>query len=408
MHLSADTPFVVFGDDWGRYPSTFQHTFRHIAARYPVVWVNGIGHRVPRLNFTDVRRAWEKLRNVARAGAQPPPPVHRTLGGGVPAAIIEPRVLPWHHVSWVHAINTRSLVRAITARLSALGLRRRPVLVTGSPPSVGVVGRLGEVASVYYVLDDFLNFPTYTASMLAPLERRLLERVDLVVATAASLTRSKFPRSGRAYHLPQGVNYAHFAEPRSEPADLAAIPRPRIGFAGSLSTQCDVALLARLASTFADASLVLVGPVSLDDASLATLRRPNVHLLGVRPYADLPAYVQHFDVGIIPYLLSAWTVAVDPLKLLEYLAAGLPVVTTAIPEAAKYAGTVAVAGDGDAFVAAVRQALVADREASRARGQTLARGHTWETRADTLVALIEEVITDRDGAATAGSGSKPS
>ncbi len=408
MGLTADTPFVVFGDDWGRYPSTFQHTFRHIAARYPVVWVNGIGHRVPRLNLTDVRRAWEKLRNVARAGAQPPPSAHRTLGGGVPAAIIEPRVLPWHHVNLVHTINTRSLIRAITRRLASLGLARRPVLVTGSPPSVGVVGHLGEVASVYYVLDDFLNFPTYTASMLAPLERQLLERVDLVVATAASLTRSKFPRSGRAFHLPQGVNYAHFAEPRPEPADLAAIPRPRIGFAGSLSTQCDVTLLARLADTFAEASLVLVGPVSLGSESLERLRRRNVHLLGVRPYDDLPAYVQHFDVGIIPYQLSAWTVAVDPLKLLEYLAAGLPVVTTAIPEAAKYAGTVAVADDADAFVAAVRQALASDREASRAKGQALARGHTWERRADTLVALIEEVIANRDKAASAGSESRPS
>lgn len=395
LSLPEDTPFVVFGDDWGRYPSTMQHTFRHIATRYPVVWVNGIGHRVPGLNATDLRRLWEKLTRVARAGARPPPSIQRTLGGGIPAAIIEPRVLPWHHIGPVHAFNTRSLTRAITRRLGTLAVRRRPVLVTGSPPSVGVVGRLGEVASVYYVLDDFLNFPTYTASMLAPLERRLLERVDLVVATAASLTRSKFPRSGRAYHLPQGVNYAHFAEPRSEPADLAGIPRPRIGFAGSVSTQCDIALLARLAKTFADASLVLVGPVSLDSGSLEQLHRPNIHLLGVRSYDDLPAYVQHFDVGIIPYLLSAWTVAVDPLKLLEYLAAGLPVVTTSIPEAYKYADTVAVAADADAFVAAVREAIGTNREASRSRGQALAREHTWERRADTLLELIAGVVADR-------------
>ena len=400
MSLPEDTPFVVFGDDWGRYPSTFQHTFRHIATRYPVVWVNGIGHRVPGLNRRDLRRAWEKLSMVARAGALSPPCPHRTLGGSVPAAIIEPRVLPWHHVGPVHALNTWSLIRSITRRLASLGLGRRPVLVTGSPPSVGVVGRLGEVASVYFVLDDFLNFPSYTATMLAPLEQRLLDRVDLVVATAASLTRSKFPRSGRAYHLPQGVNYAHFAEPRAEPADLAAIPRPRIGFAGSLATQCDLALLSRLASTFTDASLVLVGPVSLDTVSIERLRRPNVHLLEVRSYDDLPAYVQHFDVGIIPYLLSAWTVAVDPLKLLEYLAAGLPVVTTAIPEAAKYAGTVAVAADADAFVAAVREALGTSREASRLKGQALAREHTWERRADTLLELIQRVVEDRNVAET--------
>jgi len=246
------------------------------------------------------------------------------------------------------------------------------------------------------VLDDFLNFPTYTAKMLAPLERRLLERVDLVVATAESLTRSKLPRSGRAYHLPQGVNYEHFAEPRPEPADLAGIPKPRIGFAGSVSTQCDTALLSRLARSFPDASLVLVGPVAPELENNEALREPNVHVLGVRSYDDLPAYVQHFDVGIIPYVLSAWTVAVDPLKLLEYLAAGLPVVTTAIPEAAKYADHVAVASDAEAFVAAVRRALASDRDASRARGQALARSHTWERRADTFLRVIEDVMRERE------------
>jgi glycosyltransferase involved in cell wall biosynthesis len=395
MSLPNDTPFVVFGDDWGRYPSTIQHTFRHIATRYPVVWVNGIGHRVPGFNAVDLRRAWEKARRVAGGAAQSHPAPHPSLGGGVPASIIEPRVLPWHHVGLVHALNTGSLLRAIRRRLASLGSTRPPVLVTGSPPSDGVVGRLGEAVSVYFCLDDYLNFPTYTAGMLAPLEKRLLERVDLVVATAESLTRSKLPRSGRAYHLPQGVNYAHFAEPRPEPGDLAGIPRPRIGFAGSVSTQCDTALLSRLARSFPDASLVLVGPVAPELENEEALREPNVHVLGVRPYDDLPAYVQHFDVGIIPYVLSAWTVAVDPLKLLEYLAAGLPVVTTSIPEVHKYADTVAVAADGDAFVAAVREALGANREASRTRGQALAREHTWERRADTLLEVIAGVVADR-------------
>ena len=403
MTLTEDTPFVVFGDDWGRYPSTMQHVFRHIAVRSPVVWVNGIGHALPKLNARSVRRAWEKLATVARARVVATPSTHRTLGGGVPASIIQPLVLPWHNLGLVHSLNTRSLTRAIIQRLASLDLHRPPVLVTGSPPSVGVVGQLGEIASVYFCMDDFLNFPSYTASMLAPLEARLLDRVDLVVATAESLTRSKFPRSGRAHHLPQGVNYAHFAEPRPEPADLVAIPRPRIGFAGSLSTQCDLHLIARLAKTWLGASVVLVGPVSFDRQALEVLRLPNVHILGVRPYEDLPAYVQHFDVGIVPYLLSAWTVAVDPLKVLEYLAAGLPVVTTAIPEAAKYAGTIAVAADDDAFVDAVGAALAEERRTSRSNGRALARDNTWERRADTLVELIRGVIADREASRSSGT-----
>jgi len=287
------------------------------------------------------------------------------------------------------------MLRAIRRSLAALGSKHPPVLVTGSPPSDGVLGQLGESVSVYFVMDDYLNFPTYTARMLAPLEQRLLDRVDLVVATAESLTRSKRPRSGRTYQLPQGVNYAHFASPRPEPRDLAAIPRPRIGFAGSVSTQCDTPLLMRVARSNPGASLVLVGPVAaaLRDAEL--LREPNVHVLGHRPYDDLPAYVQHFDVGVIPYALSAWTVAVDPLKLLEYLAAGLPVVTTAIPEAAKFAEHVAVAHDADEFVAEVGRALACDRGRARALGQAFAQLHTWERRADTLLAVIDDAMRAR-------------
>lgn len=401
MSLPPETPFVVFGDDWGRYPSTIQHTFRHIALRHPVVWVNGLGHRVPRLNLTDARRAWEKVRRlfgrrraleqsaVGTVGAAAP------LGGGVPAAIIDPKVLPWHNIGFVHRVNTHSLVRAIKAQLLASGLDLPPVLVTGSPPSVGVLGRLGELTSIYYVLDDFLNFPTYSASMLAPLERDLLDRVDAVVATAASLTETKRPRSGRTFHLPQGVNYDHFARPMPEPEDLSRIPRPRIGFAGTLSTQCDMQILARLAEEFPDASLVIVGPVAFGDEELRSLRRPNVHILGVRPYAGLPAYVQHFDVGIIPYVISGWTVAVDPLKLLEYLAAGLPVVTTAIPEAAKYADAVSVTDSADKFVEAVRDALSRDHR-DQAQGRALAQANRWERRADSFLDIVSRVIADRN------------
>jgi len=392
--IAGETPFVVFGDDWGRHPSTLQHIFRHIAARYPVVWVNGIGHRSPRLNPTDLKRTWEKLARVAGREPVAKLSADRSLGGNIPAAIIEPHVLPWHQFQLARAFNTWSLTRAITRRLNALGSRRKPVLVTGSPPSVGVLGRLGELVSVYYVLDDFLFYPTYTASMLAPLEGQLLNRVDMVVTTAASLTRSKFPRSGRAFHLPQGVNYSHFSQATSMPADLAGIAPPRIGFAGGLSTQCDVALLSRMAEEFRGASLVLVGPVGLGKKELEPLARPNVHILGERPYALLPAYVQHFDVGIIPYVLSGWTVAVDPLKLLEYLAAGLPVVTTSIPEVAKYRDSVAVADSANAFILAVRDALRLDRNQCRERGQAVARAHTWEKRADTLLELIQGVLAE--------------
>lgn len=400
MALTERTPFVVFGDDWGRYVSTLQHTVRHLALRYPVVWVNAIGHRLPRLNSTDLRRSWEKARAMVRVSREPTGAGF--LGGGAPVAVIEPRVLPWHNLRIVHAANTMVLVRSVKRRLDGLGLRQAPVLVTASPPSVGVVGRLGEIASVYFCQDDFLHFPTVSAKMIGPLERLLLERVDAVVATAESLTRSKVPRSGRIYYLPQGVNYEHFATPQPEPDDLRSIPAPRIGFAGSVSPACDVALIRTVATALPESSVVLVGPVSLDRTALEALQRPNIYLLGTRPYRQLPAYVQRFDVGMIPYVLNDWTRAVDPLKQLEYLAAGIPVVCTAIPEAAKYRDVVTVAPDAEAFVQAVQHAIASDRGAVRTRGRALARRHTWKRRTEELLGVIAHVAAQRAAGPTTG------
>lgn len=390
MIWSDRIPIVVFGDDWGRHVSTLQHLFRRIIPKHRVVWVNAIGHRVPEFRVRDVRRALDKARGMFRA----PQGVNAVWSGNgiAPHAVVGPRVLPWHHYAPVFSLNRWSLLRSIRASLRTLGTTERPLLVTGSPPSVGVVGHLNELASVYFCMDDFLHTPGTSPKMLAPLEQQLLRKVDAVVATARSLTETKTPSSGRIFYLPQGVNYDHLATPQSEPADMRDLPHPRIGFAGGIYPRCDLTLIDRLAAAYPEGSIVLVGPVGVD---VSQLTRPNIHFLGSKPYDELPAYVQAFDVGIIPYFLNDETRAVDPLKLLEYLAAGVPVVTTPLPEAKKYEGDVSIAASHDDFVAAARRAFERDRQVSRERAQAVAREHTWERRADRLLEICEQLVERR-------------
>jgi glycosyltransferase involved in cell wall biosynthesis len=226
---------------------------------------------------------------------------------------------------------------------------------------------------------------------VAPLEKALLEKVDVVIATAKALVDLKRPASGLAFALPQGVNYDHFAQPRPLPEDIAHLPRPRVGFAGGISSACDFDLLRALAEEFPEGSIVLVGPVQ---ANVQPPRLPNVHVMGHRPYEILPAYVQAFDVGLIPYVLNDWTRSVDPLKLLEYLAAGIPVVTTAIPEVEKYAASVCIAADTPSFLDCVHRSLQEPGRAEERRA--VAREHTWVRRSDQFLRIVDEVAMHRN------------
>jgi glycosyltransferase involved in cell wall biosynthesis len=376
--FSAQTPFVVLGDDWGRHVSTLQHLFKHVIPEHPVVWVESFGHRIPRLRVVDVRRAAEKMRAMAR----PRRPATDERG---PAAVLAPRALPWHTARLVRSANTWSITHDVRRALARIAPGEPPVLVMATPTLPELVGTLRERAAIYFCMDDYGELPDTTASMLEPLEALLLERVDAVVATARRLVMLKCPKSGRAYHLPQGVNYDHFATPRSCPPELASLPRPILGFAGGVSPCCDFELLRTVANAMPNASVALVGPVMVD---LGAERLPsNVHILGKRSYAELPAYVQAFDVGLIPYLLNDWTLSVDPLKLLEYLAAGIPVVTTPLPEVQKYASVVSQGSTPAAFLAAVRGAL-ATREPERASGRETAARNTWSRRARQFLEIV--------------------
>jgi glycosyltransferase involved in cell wall biosynthesis len=182
---------------------------------------------------------------------------------------------------------------------------------------------------------------------------------------------------------------APFMEPRPEPADLAALPQPRICFFGTLDVWLDQELLSHVAAAFPAASLILIGPVRYSPDRL--LRFPNVHLLGARSHELLPGYLQHMDVLIIPYQLTTYTANVHPVKTYEALATGKPLVTTNLPELRPYAGPVTVAQDSDAFLAGIAAGLVeADPALVEAR-RALARQNTWDARLRVIKEKLPEL-----------------
>lgn len=298
------------------------------------------------------------------------------------------------------ALRKRHL-RAVMARL---GMDASPILWIFRYDLGEMIGHLNEKMVIYHAVDEYAGYALEDADPQArqrvqrimAMERRILQRADLVFVTSSSLLESKRPWNPNTFLIPNGVDYDHFAPPPQHlPADIASLPAPRIGYAGAINEKLDVALLDMLARQRPDWSLILVGPVLFKrQEMLSGLRAlPNVHFLGRKSLDDLPAYMHSFDVCLMPYAHNLWTENISPLKLYEYLATGRPIVSTDIPAVQDFRDVVWIADNRKAFLQAVDQALSADTPQDAQRRQAVARENTWDQRVETLSSIIQGYLT---------------
>jgi glycosyltransferase involved in cell wall biosynthesis len=211
----------------------------------------------------------------------------------------------------------------------------------------------------------------------------------MVFVTSEPLLQSLGARHSNVHLVPNAADVAHFAKARSEnlprPADLAALKKPLIGFTGSVQHWVDVELIAAGARRRPDWNWVIIGGIHKDIACFQGL--PNIHLLGTKPYADLPAYLRQLDVGLVPFEMKPIVFAADPIKVYEYLAAGKPVVSTAIPRLKVFGDVVRIATGPEEFVAQIERALADSSDEAARRRMAVARGHSWESRVEQIVAI---------------------
>jgi glycosyltransferase involved in cell wall biosynthesis len=178
---------------------------------------------------------------------------------------------------------------------------------------------------------------------------------------------------------------------------LEGIPRPIVGFFGLFSTWVDLPLIAWLSEQFPAVSFVLLGPTEIDLRPLTG--RQNVHWLGPVSYADLPDYASYFDVGLIPFVLNRLTRAFNPLKVMEYYALGLPILSTRMPEMEGMPGPLRLALTREEFAAGLRDLLPADGR-HREEAVAVARANTWEQRAREFGEFVEGLQPGRRSIAT--------
>jgi glycosyltransferase involved in cell wall biosynthesis len=273
-----------------------------------------------------------------------------------------------------------------------------PVLWTYSPLAADFLGQLGEVLVCYDCVDDHLATPYYqkqTGADVASLERRLIERADLIFFTSRELQSRKGVSGGRVQLVGNAADVDLFntAVTRvwEKPADIRDLPAPVIGFFGALvDYKVDFDLLRQTAETHPEWSFVLIGPAE-DCQGIARLKAfPNVRLLETKAQFELPRYLAYFDVCMIPYKQNDYTRGLYALKLHEYLSAGKPVVVTDLPCFTEFARLIYIAQDQPQFAAAIAAALDEAQPGVIEERIRVARRHSWANKASLMLRLVIE------------------
>lgn len=387
------TPIIAFAKDWHEDPTSNHHVLHELAKSRRVLWLNSIATRTPSLaSGRDLGKIRRKLGELARG----PVNVRDDLW------VATPVVLPLPHSRVARAINRQILRATVRAFRLMLNIGRFQ-LWTFLPNVADYIGTFGEDLAVYYCVDEWSLFGYLDRERTVAAERALLDKVDAVFAINDALADAKRAYNAQTFVSAHGVDHALFARALGDdvpvPADLAALPRPRIGFYGTLRDWVDFELIAHVARARPAWSIALIGQVLSDVGPLRELA--NVHFLGQKRHDELPAYCKGFDVGTIPYRVDARMTYVTPLKLREYLSAGVPVVSTPVPEVARFAPFARVARTPAEFVAAIEQALAeGGADARAARSAAMAR-ETWSARVAEVTRRVDEIAATKSRGARA-------
>jgi glycosyltransferase involved in cell wall biosynthesis len=368
-------------DNWnGRWLSR-HHVLGGLARYFNVVWVE------PSVPWREVIRNGS---SSTQSDVAMPPPAGMFVHG--PELWLPRFVRP----AWLADLTRDTRLRRAHRRLEALGCQKI-VLYIWRPESHFALDQLAYDLAVYHVVDEY-SFSAVETPISAQ-EMKLLTRSDEVIVHSPALLDKQGRVNPHTHCVPNGVDFAEYSTPKSEPEDLSGIPHPRIGYTGFVKIQLDWKLIAALAERHSKWSFVFAGAKSVHPEINAIIEclscRPNIHFLGHKTVQELARYPQHFDCCIMPYVLDGYTKYIYPLKLHQYLAGGRPVVGSRIRSLVEFASVVSLAETVDEWSRAIQDSLAetADSPERRRARQAVAREHDWQR----IVYKVARIMADRLG-----------
>ena len=353
------------------------HFAAALARRFEVVYVEP--HRsIGRIALEHARRA------VDETGPDLPVGIHRLEAGPV---------LPWSgYLPLLNAINYSRAAGRVKAFLADRGLRAPRAVVATFPKHFDVLRHFPGVPVIYDVMDEYPGFfDRWQAQMIAHLHVRLLRAATRVTVSSRVLEQRSRRHARALQWIGNGVEdeFVRACGSATPDPEIAALPGPRLGYLGTLGDWIDIGAIRSLAAAFPRGTVVLVGPVR---TRLARLPR-NVRVTGILPRARLPGVLAAFDVGLVPFRRSRLTDAVNPIKLYEYFAAGLPVVAADLEELRAWRSSLALCASEAEWIAATRGALdEAPDPARRESRRGIAAGRRWADLAAAFVSAVEAEV----------------
>ncbi|RKG96948.1 glycosyltransferase family 1 protein [Corallococcus sp. CA053C] len=374
---------VVFSNDWDGDPLSKVHIMRILSRDNRVLWVNSIGNRAPKANAHDAQRIIKKLKTFSEGIREVEPNLH----------VLAPLAIPFYGSELARQAN-RHLLRLQVLRAMKQLKFERPISWSFLPASAPVSGTLGEDFVVYHCVDEFSAFSDTNGKHIAQLEERLLRRADMCITSAERLYENKKKQNKRTVLVRHGTDFTHFVKAcdaqTKVPEDIAKLPKPIIGFFGLVADWIDQDAIVAVAKAHPEGSVVIVGKTTPDCDDSKLRAQPNIHMLGRKPYADLPGYNKAFDVALNPFVINELTLNSNPLKVREYLASGLPVVSSDLPEVRKV-GLCRIATTPEDYVKQVNAALADHPGPNRERAEKIFH-ESWEARVTEIRQHVGEAM----------------
>lgn len=383
--LSQESIICFGGEDWWyHHPHSKNHILKRLAQQNRVLFVNSLSMGLPSLSnpdfFLKIRR---KLKSYMRWLKKAPEGLW----------VMTPIALPFFGSAWARSLNRFLLNVQLRLAMWHCGMTR-PIVWVAIPSAVDAAESLHPKLIVYQVSDkyDANEDSPLSKDVIRELHGRLVRIAGVVLYSGRKLFDEAVDVPHRVY-LQQAVDFEHFANAAPETApEIKHISRPVLGYFGAMDFVMDTALIKEVARRRPDWNWVMIG---LKSKLMQAVEAPNIHFRGSKPYSELPRYLRHFDVCVLPWsLLSSFTAYGSAIKVREYLASGKPVVMAPLFEYLQTPG-LRFYSDADDFIAKVEDALANDSLADRELRQSAVRHCTWDVRTREVAMLIQKLLAAR-------------